>query len=256
MYETLDINLSWKNEDLKVFLPIMTTVVFFSMYWFTAQSKKVKNYFYEKYDFDEASYKHIVFTKVFGFISMGIFPLIICFLFMTNFSLEAYGLSYIGKTTLFSLSWIIGLSILIIPLAYRSARKPKNLVNYPQIRSKVWTSKMVLLNLLGWSLYLFGYEILFRGILLFPLIEPFGVWGAIGVNTALYATSHIPKGFDETIGAIPLGIIFCLLTLASGTIWIAFFVHVTMAFTNTLTALKFNPKMNYIKKNKLNNLDK
>jgi len=61
---------------------------------------------------------------------------------------------------------------LVIPLVHFSARKPKNLVNYPQIRAKVWTSKMVYMNALGWFLYLFGYEFLFRGVLLFPLIEP------------------------------------------------------------------------------------
>ena len=82
---------------------------------------------------------------------------------------------------------------------------------------------------------------------MFPLIEPLGVWPAIAVNIALYSATHIPKGLDETIGAIPLGLVLCLLTLSSGTIWIAFFVHVAMAWTNTFTALRFNPDTNYIK---------
>ena len=148
---------------------------------------------------------------------------------------------------MYSLAWIIGLSALLIPLVNFSAKKAKNLVNYPQIRSKVWTRKMVYMNALGWFLYLFGYEFLFRGVLLFPLIEPLGVWPAIAVNIALYSATHIPKGLDETIGAIPLGLVLCLLTLSSGTIWIAFFVHVAMAWTNTFTALKHNPETNYHK---------
>ena len=36
-------------------------------------------------------------------------------------------------------------------------------------------------------------------------------------------------------------------TISSGTIWIAFIVHVVMAWTNTFTALKFNPEMQYQK---------
>jgi len=84
---------------------------------------------------------------------------------------------------------------------------------------------------------------LFRGVLLVPLVEPLGVWAAIAINIALYSATHIPKGLDETIGAIPLGFTLCLLTLASGTIWIAFFVHLAMAWTNSLTALKYSTEI-------------
>ena len=142
---------------------------------------------------------------------------------------------------------ILALSALTIPLAYFSAKKPKNLLNYPQIRAKVWTKKMVFINAVGWFLYLFGYEFLFRGVLLIPLIEPLGMWPAIAINVALYSATHIPKGLDETIGAIPLGFVLCLLTISSGTIWIAFIVHVFMAWTNTFTALKFHPDMQFQK---------
>ena len=44
--------------------------------------------------------------------------------------------------------------------------------------------KNSLINALGWFLYLFGYEFLFRGVLLIPLIEPLGMWPAIAINTA------------------------------------------------------------------------
>jgi len=63
----------------------------------------------------------------------------------------------------------------------------------------------------------------------------------------LYATTHIPKGLRETLGALPLGLVLCLLTLTSGTIWIAFFVHLAMALTNSFAALKFHPDMVYVK---------
>ena len=94
-------------------------------------------------------------------------------------------------------------------------------------------------------MYLFGYEILFRGFLLFPLAEHLGVWTAIAINISLYSATHIPKGLEETIGALPLGLVLCILTLASGTIWIAFVVHVAMAWTNSFTALKFHPDIHY-----------
>ena len=238
------IDWTWTDLDLRISLPLLLTLVFFSIYWFTSKSEKIKKRFYDKYDHDQASLKHIFFTKYFGFISMGILPTIFCLVFLPELTLADLGLTFIYKTAQFSIFWILGLSILIIPLVYFSAKKPKNLVNYPQIRAKVWTKKMIFINALGWFLYLFGYEFLFRGILLIPLIEPLGMWPAIAINIALYSATHIPKGLDETVGAIPLGFVLCLLTISSGTIWIAFIVHVVMAWTNTFTALKFHPEMN------------
>ena len=238
------IDWTWTDLDLRISLPLLLTLVFFSIYWFTSKSEKIKKRFYDKYDHDQASLKHIFFTKYFGFISMGILPTIFCLVFLPELTLADLGLTFIYKNAQFSIFWILGLSILIIPLVYFSAKKPKNLVNYPQIRAKVWTKKMIFINALGWFLYLFGYEFLFRGVLLIPLIEPLGMWPAIAINIALYSATHIPKGLDETIGAIPLGFVLCLLTISSGTIWIAFIVHVVMAWTNTFTALKFHPEMN------------
>lgn len=250
MIKSLHVNISWNTTDLKTVLPILLTIVFFVIYWFTANSGKVKSFFYKQQDADKASVQHIFFTKYIGFLTMGIFPLMICLVYIEGSSPAYFGLTFIPKTSLFSLFWTIILCILVVPIAYSSAKKPKNWVNYPQIRAKVWTKSTVFKSALGWFLYLFGYELLFRGILLFPLVESIGVWPAIAINIALYSATHIPKGLDETIGAVPLGLVLCLLTLYSGTIWIAFFVHVAMAWTNCFTAFKFHPDMSYIKRKK------
>ena len=162
-----------------------------------------------------------------------------------HFSLQTIGLWFNAETTWYSVAWILGLSVVVIPMAFISAKKPENLKNYPQIRSKRWTNKTMAINLLGWAIYLFGYELLFRGTLFFPLVETLGIWPAVALNIALYATTHIPKGLAETLGAIPLGLLLCLLTLESGTVWIAFFVHLVLAWTNSLTALAYHPEIQY-----------
>lgn len=240
-------DLFWREEDITVFLPIMLAAGFFAVYWFIAKSERVKDWFYHKYDFDQASVRHITFNRLVGFMAMGVLPGIIALLFTPGYTLAGFGVVFRAETWLFTLAWTIGLSAVVMPLAYLSARKPRNLINYPQIRAKIWTRRTVVINALGWALYLLGYEFLFRGILLFPLAEQIGVWPAIAVNIALYSATHIPKGLEETIGAIPLGLVLCLLTLASGTIWIAFLVHLAMALTNSFTALKFHPEIQYKK---------
>ena len=242
---TLPVDFNWKSNTLTSVLPVLLSLVFFVAYWFTAQSDRIKASFYSKYDKDTASVKHIFFTKYMGFLLMGVSPIVVCLFFLPDYSLADYGLTILPETTLFSVIWTLGLSALVVPLAYISAKKPKSLVNYPQIRATIWTNKTVFINALGWFIYLFGYEFLFRGTLLFPLVDTLGVWPAIAINIALYSATHIPKGLDETIGAIPLGLVLCLLTLQSGTIWIAFLVHVAMAWTNSFTALKFHPDIHY-----------
>lgn len=250
----IDLDLSFSENDLKSVLPIGLALVFFIIYWFTSKSEKVEKYFHNKYDFDKAAYKYIFFIKTFGFITLGVFPVFISLLFIQDFSLQDYGLTIIPETNSFTILWILILSVVILPLVYFSAKKPKSLKDYPQIRSRSWNAKIYFINLFGWAIYLLGYELLFRGVLLFPLVDSIGVWPAIAANTALYSATHIAKGHEETIVDIPLGVILCVLTLYSGTIWIAFFVHVFAAWTNSLTALKLHPDITYLSKK--NNLPK
>lgn len=247
MIHYLETNLTWNKTDIKTIIPLSLTLICFITYWFIAQSESIKSKFYAENSPDAASVKHIFFTKFIGFLMMGIVPLIACVILLKNTSLTYYGLTINPSTTLFSIVWIVTLSVLVMPLAYLSGKKPKNFDNYPQIRAKHWTKKIFIINLLGWAIYLFGYEFLFRGVLLFPLSESIGIWPAITINVVIYSATHIPKGLDETIGAIPLGFVLCVLTLLSGTIWIAFLVHVVLAWTNSLTALKFHPEIKYYK---------
>jgi len=247
MIHSLAIDFSWREGDMVTFLPIILSIIVFVVFWFTSKSDKIKAWFYKNYEFDRASINHITFNRMVGFVAMGVIPAVFCLIFLPGYSLADYGLTFKPETTLYTIIWTFVLAILVIPLAYVSAKKPKNLINYPQIRARIWTGRTVIINALGWALYLFGYEFLFRGILLFPLVAHLGVWTAIAINVALYSATHIPKGLEETIGAMPLGLVLCLLTLASGTIWIAFFVHVAMAWTNSFTALKFHPDMQYRK---------
>jgi len=248
MYHTLEVDLIWYEQNLKSVLPIGLALICFITYWFTANSKWVETMFHRKFNFDEASYKHILFNKVFGFLVLGIIPLIISLMFIDDISCQQYGLNFIPETAMFSVLWTILLSIVILPLIYFQSKKPNNMVEYPQIRSRVWNSKIYFINLFGWAIYLLGYEMLFRGVLLFPLVDALGVWPAIAINTAIYSATHIAKGHKETIVDIPLGVILCLLTLYSGTIWIAFFVHVFAAWTSSLTALKYHPEIRFISK--------
>ena len=156
--ETFPLNLSFSYAEVIASTVILATTIAFIWYWFLAQSEAVKNRFYSADEFDVASRKHIFFTKYMGFLILGVFPLVLV-MCLFDTTLADVGLTWYAKTTWFSFFWIAVLSIAVIPLAYRSAKKPENLINYPQIRAKRWTNKTFSINLIGWAIYLFGYEL-------------------------------------------------------------------------------------------------
>lgn len=240
------IDYSFSQFDLDVCIPILITFVFFTIYWFVANSEIIKGYFYSKDKHNKASLYHVFFTKTFGFFSMGIMPLLIIFFYSEVWWKAIINLLSFNKNLTFIGVSILVLSLIIIPLSYFSGKKTENQRNYPQVRSKSWTNKTLTIYLFGWSIYLFGYELLFRGVLLLPLYQILGFWPAVIVNISLYSSTHIPKGLTETLGAIPLGFVLCILTIISDSIWIAFIVHLIMAWTNSLSALKNNPDMKFV----------
>lgn len=244
-YEVLDINLKMSHEDLRVFIPVVSGLIAFIIFWFTSKSKKLGQLFINKFGPDKGSANFIISTRYLGGFLLGIIPAAVYFIAFPETSLSDLGLTIVGKTLISTLAWVVALGLVVIPMAWSSAKKPENLINFPQIRAKNWDFKMVVANLAAWAIYLLGYEFFFRGVLLFPLVDAIGVWPAIAINIGLYSATHIPKGLSETIGAIPFAIVLCILTLLTGTIWIAFIVHLALAWTNSLVALKYNPEMQY-----------
>jgi membrane protease YdiL (CAAX protease family) len=175
--------------------------------------------------------------------TIGVIPAAIM-LILNKGDLASFGLAFQNHET--SLAWIFGLALIIIPMNFFNSKKEKNLAFYPNVREKEWTKTMVAKNAFSWISYLFGYELMFRGVLLFSTIPLLGEWPAIVLNAALYALVHVPKNLEETIGAVPLGIILCLITISTGTIWVAFFVHITLALSNFFFSLRHHPDMKVI----------
>ncbi len=247
MNELLNTDLSFSRQDLRVFIPVVGALIGFIIFWFAWQSDKLKQKLLDKYGADRGSAKLVIYTKFLGGFSMGVLPAAAYLIAFPETTLSDLGIGFHKETILVTVYWILGLGALMVTLMALNAKKPANLINYPQIRAKVWDRKMFVGNLAGWAAYLFGYETLFRGVLLFPLVDAIGLWPAIAVNIGLYSATHIPKGLSEAIGAIPLSIVLCLLSVSTGTIWIAVIVHIAMAWTNTTVALKHHPEMQYIK---------
>ena len=191
---------------------------------------------------DRKTYIWVLFQRSVGVLFLGILPALIA-LFLFSVNLHDFGFST-GVTPTVVL-WSFGLGLCVIIINYIAAGKSDNIEVSPQIRIKNWSLSFFSVNALSWIAYLFAYEFLFRGLLLFSLLEIVPYWPAILLNTFFYSLVHYPKGYKQTVGAVPFGIILCILTIKTGSIWIAFFVHVMLALSNDHFALRANPIMFY-----------
>jgi hypothetical protein len=237
----------WQGANTIILLPILLAVVFYSLYWVTVSSEWMKSWFIRNFEAETANILFVLSKRTTGFMLLGVVPLVLYIMINQDFSLADAGLGLNPEKGLFTIISIILLSMIIIPVISRSARKPEIMAVYPEIRAERWTNRMMLAETGSWALYLLGYETLFRGVLLFPLADSLGPVTAIVINTILYSAAHLPKGKTETIAAIPFGIVLCILTLHSGTIWIAFIAHLVNALTMTFTAVRFNPEILYFR---------
>jgi len=78
-------------------------------------------------------------------------------------------------------------------------------------------------------LFLFSYEFFFRGVIFFSCLEVYNLTVALLITTALYVLIHSFDSRNEILGAIPFGIILCLLSFYSNSVWPAFLIHMSLS---------------------------
>jgi membrane protease YdiL (CAAX protease family) len=221
------------TEDLNAISSLMIVTIGFICYHFISEhihSKASSKTFYTQ----------TIFQRLTGFLFLGVIP--VCILFFKDLSqMKEIGITFNNfSTTIFS---VLIIGSFILTGNYFIGKKKNNYLIYPQMRIEKWNTKFIFVNIITWMVYLLAYEIAFRGILLFPFIDLLGIELTIALNISIYALVHIPKGKKETLGAIPLGFVLCIITIETNSILSAWLIHVIMAVSNDIFALKANPKM-------------
>lgn len=78
-------------------------------------------------------------------------------------------------------------------------------------------------------IFLFCYELFFRGVLFIFCLGLIGLIPSILINIFLYALIHITDSKKEIVGSIPFGILLCFFTYYSESIWPAFLIHAALS---------------------------
>ncbi|MBE0638469.1 MAG: CPBP family intramembrane metalloprotease [Bacteroidales bacterium] len=228
------------KDNLLFVFAITATIVGYYGYYYLSQSESIKDWFVGRFLGKKFWLRWILFQKICGFIFMGLIPGII-YIFIFNGRISDFGMNL--NLLISNWYWLIGIPMLMVVINRFLAQGKSLQQQYPQMRLKRWSKEMFALSAFGWIIYLLAYEYLFRGLLLFLSYEAFGFWPAIAINVAIYSALHMTKGAGETLGAIPFGILTCIITLSTGTMLIPVFAHIGLAVSMDYFALKYNPEM-------------
>ncbi len=222
---------------------ISAVTICFIAYYFTIHAEGLNLFFQQKHGKEKAKSTWIMAQRFTGVFFFGLVPIAIALL--QNIEFQSIGLSFQASAPVWG--WMLGLSALCVLINYFASQKPDHLAMYPQIRTPLpWSTGLLLSSSATLVLYTLAYEIMFRGYLLFTCEQEMGALLAITINTAIYALVHIPKGWKETVGAFPMGIVLCWLTLKTGNIWIAVVVHVALALSSEWFSIYFHLKKSTI----------
>jgi membrane protease YdiL (CAAX protease family) len=213
----------------------------FAIYFTLLYSRtRVERFFEKKWGTQKAITFYVGLEKFSGFVLMMLLPLSVL-AFFKDFDTKELGIEFTNPAQTFMWWGILGAVVLTVNLI--RAGKPANYNLYPQIRTQEWSASLLGYYVLGWALYLLGYEFLFRGILFFAGANFLPLWLNITINTVLYAVAHLPKGKLEIIASVPFGVVLCLISYNTGNFWAAWLIHLTLALSNSLIALMANPQM-------------
>ncbi|MCA9672379.1 MAG: CPBP family intramembrane metalloprotease [Myxococcales bacterium] len=136
--------------------------------------------------------------------------------------------------------------VVFVPFVVIAARSPQQRALYPEIRARRWPPALVLASAGAWAIYLLGYELFFRGVLLMSLADRFGAWPALGITTALYVFAHLPKpNASETASCVLMGVIFGAMALVTGAMWAPFVVHLVIAVSSETAAALWDPEVTW-----------
>lgn len=118
--------------------------------------------------------------------------------------------------------------VLFLSVYVSSAESKKHLNNF-EISEQLYGLSAALLYFLVRFVFLLSYEYFFRGVLLFSLLQHNSIILAITYCTILYVLIHIFDSKKEILGAIPFGIILCLFSYFTNSIWYPFLIHMALS---------------------------
>ncbi|MBK7106302.1 MAG: CPBP family intramembrane metalloprotease [Ignavibacteriae bacterium] len=220
--EFLIIKNEFKILDKKVVTIFLSSIFLFTISWYFSTPKFFTQQFqFYKNDFPSNEIYSFMFWFLLDTILFLIIPiLIIKYIFKED--LIKYGLTLKNFSIGFKIS---GISILVfIPIIFLLSQSENFVEYFPLMQSAKDDILIFIIYEIGFIIFIFSWEFIFRGFLLFGLEEKFGIY-SIFIQIIPFVILHNGKPFIETFASIFGGIFLGYLALRFRSIWYGFLIH-------------------------------
>lgn len=221
-----------KNLDKKVFIIFISVAVLQTISWyFTSRDFFRENFYYEYFNADAtADLYEFLYWFISDSITLFIIPLIII-KFLLNEKVSNYGLKFGDYKTGLNYFFIFTLFILIFTFFLSSI--PEFAKNYPFLKSAKYDWKIFIIFETAALVYMFAWEFIWRGFMLFGLEEKFGM-NAILIQMLPFVILHNGKPFAETFSAIIGSILLGYIAIRTRSIFYGVAIHFILFFSMDL----------------------
>jgi membrane protease YdiL (CAAX protease family) len=178
--------------------------------------------------------KGLISAHIIGIIWLGLISVIL--LKHTNFEV----LTEIKIPVSFIIVLYFFLFLLIVAIAFEQSKNAyiksqSSSESFARLSSEFFLSYFIIR-----ALFLFSYELWFRGLLLFDCIHWFGIPLAVLVNVFLYVLVHIFNGKKEVLACLPFGLLVCFFSIVFNTVWPAIMLHIGFSLAYEINFYRLN----------------
>lgn len=223
-----------KKLDRKSTAVFLTVMIFSTISWYFTSRRFFRLFLYDYFKFNEnVDLIEFYYWFIGDTVSLFILPVIVIKFFLRE-KLSSYGLKAGDRSAGIKISvlfYIIMLPFLWIVTSYNSFQ-----LVYPHIFSARQSWIIFLIYEAGIILYMFSWEFIWRGYMLFGLKEKFGYY-AIFIQTIPFVILHNGKPAAETFGAIAAGLALGVLAFRTGSVFYGVIIHSSVMITIDLISV-------------------
>jgi len=229
------------NTVFLAWFAIFSVCLFFLLYFFTAKRRIFLKYLVQPVGPSGlAGVNEFISYKLTGIFFTGVLPFLV---FVMILKVPSSGIGLVTGRTFHFWYLLIILVIITAIATFKMSQSKKVQQLSPELKLNDWFPRHVILSVTAWLLYILGYEFLFRGVLWFLTSDAFGFWPALMINILLYSLVHLPQGKQISLGAVPVGVVLCIMSQLTGSFIPAFLIHSFIAVLTDLFSLYHNKEV-------------
>ena len=220
--ELSDLTAIIRKMDKKVATIFISVAVLQTISWYYTSRMFFKLNFFNLFETDpHASYYEFAYWYAGDFITLFVLPALIIKLFFKE-KLNNYGIKIGDFNAGIKLSGLF--LAIMLPLIWLATSQPAFCLTYPLLDQARDSWKVFIIYEAGLVFYLFAWEFIWRGYMLFGLKEKFGFYAVI-IQMIPFVILHNGKPPLETFGAILGGIALGILAYRTQSIYYCIVTH-------------------------------